>query len=315
MISMVSGSRFRAEAGRRADLLLRAAAHARVDDRRLRRKHQRPGASRDALRAARCCCCSPSSCCRSAAISSSGPCAATRCCAMSGGPPLRPLGPAAVATRGRRSSVATWRWGDRLGARPPGARGCFCAWSPPRRRSTWATGASSTCTQPALQPSRPRHRPEPSGGFLDPLLGTAMLTAIGARSRAAGDLHARSGSSSTAATALAGSPGRGIEHRDRRRHPGHRDRALRLSRSSSCTLFGPLSSPRRRRWRIRPLVPRRRRDDVADRAAADLRGDPRRPAGGARPDCVRPPTRSARPASRRSAACCCRACAPTSPPA
>ncbi len=68
----------RAEADRRTRLLLRAAAHARLGDRRLPRRNRRAAAARGRSTPSRCCCSSRPSSCRSPATSSSCPCASTR---------------------------------------------------------------------------------------------------------------------------------------------------------------------------------------------------------------------------------------------
>ncbi len=68
MISMVSGSRaFAPKPIDGAHLPVRAAAHARLGDRRLPRRHRRAGARARRSTRSRCCCCSRPSCCRSAA--------------------------------------------------------------------------------------------------------------------------------------------------------------------------------------------------------------------------------------------------------
>jgi phosphate transport system permease protein len=92
----------------------------------------------------------------------------------------RPALPAAGPQRGRRSSMRTWRWSDRL------------VWL-----AAWAAGLSLCAIAAAillymgyrgiqyLRPELIFSRPQASldqagsGGFLDPLLGTALLTVIG----------------------------------------------------------------------------------------------------------------------------------------
>jgi phosphate transport system permease protein len=92
----------------------------------------------------------------------------------------RPALPAAGPQRGRRSSMRTWRWSDRL------------VWL-----AAWAAGLSLCAIAAAillymgyrgiqyLRPELLFSRPQASlnqagsGGFLDPLIGTALLTAIG----------------------------------------------------------------------------------------------------------------------------------------
>ena len=93
--------------------------------------------------------------------------------------------------------------------------------------------------------------------------------------------------------ALARARGR-VRRRGRRRHAEHRARDLRPDRSSSSSVFGFLSFTRRGRRGLRPLVHRRRGDDVADRAAADRRRHARGAAGDPAATCARRPTRSAR---------------------
>ena len=90
----------------------------------------------------------------------------------------------------------------------------------------------------AARRSAPR-RASPAG-FLDPLIGTALLTVIGiAAGRSAGRDAARSGSPSTGARA----GWRGWSSRASRSSPGRRTSCSRCSgcRSSSSALFAPLS--------------------------------------------------------------------------
>jgi phosphate transport system permease protein len=90
------------------------------------------------------------------------------------------VAPQASGGRGRRSSPRTWRWGDRLAL-----------------AAAWATGIALCAIAAAivlymgyrgiqyLRPSMIFSRPQVSadqagsGGFLDPLLGTMLLTVIG----------------------------------------------------------------------------------------------------------------------------------------
>ena len=92
--------------------------------------------------------------------------------------------------------------------------------------------------RPADLPPAARARPVQTGGFLDPIIGTVLLTVVGiaiATPIAVGhggvDRRVR-------APELAGSRGRG-RHRGRRRHPRHRASRSSAWRSSSST-----SSPR-----------------------------------------------------------------------
>ncbi len=93
----------------------------------------------------------------------------------------RAVRPPMKAGAGRRSSPLTWRWRDRLAL--------VCAWGaghravPDRRRDRRLHGLPRNPV-PAAEPARVSARrssatQSSSGGFLDPLLGTAMLTVIG----------------------------------------------------------------------------------------------------------------------------------------
>lgn len=89
-------------------------------------------------------------------------------------------GAAAVATRGRRSSVRTWRWSDRLAVLAAWAAGLFlCAVAAAVVLYMGYRGLEYL--RPALLFSRPAPgvKQSETGGFLDPLLGTMLLTAIG----------------------------------------------------------------------------------------------------------------------------------------
>lgn len=91
-----------------------------------------------------------------------------------------PLGRAGVATRGRRSSVHTWRWSDRLAVLAAWAAGLLvCAVAAAIVIYMGYRGAEYL--RPGLIFSRPAVgiKQSQTGGFLDPLLGTALLTAIG----------------------------------------------------------------------------------------------------------------------------------------
>ncbi|HUN79024.1 MAG TPA: ABC transporter permease subunit [Solirubrobacteraceae bacterium] len=86
----------------------------------------------------------------------------------------------ALATRGRRSSVRTWRWSDRLAVLAAWAAGLFlCAVAAAVVIYMGYRGIEYL--RPALLFSRPAPGVAQSetGGFLDPLLGTMLLTAIG----------------------------------------------------------------------------------------------------------------------------------------
>ena len=98
---------------------------------------------------------------------------------------------------------------------------------------------------------------------------------------------------------------RRLGHRDHRRHARHRDRAVRPGAVPAGHLRLDVVHRRGRRG-VRALVPDRRRDDGAARAADGVRRDARGAAGDSRSTCARPRTRSARRAPRRSAASCCR---------
>ena len=132
-----------------------------------------------------------------------------------------------------------------------------------------------------------------AGGFLDPLIGTFLLTVIGTADRGR-----RSGVATAVWLTEYGRPfwlARAVESggRGRRRHAEHRARDLRPDRVLQRALRLPLVHRRGRR-RLRPLVLRRRRDDVADRAAAGRRRARARRCRRSRATCARPPTRSAR---------------------
>jgi len=92
---------------------------------------------------------------------------------------LRP-GPEPSSNRGRRSSPWSWRWGDRLVL--------LCAWTAGIGLCVVAAGIVIYMGYRGIQYLRPGllfTRPaistvqSQSGGFLDPLIGTALLTAIG----------------------------------------------------------------------------------------------------------------------------------------
>ena len=141
-----------------------------------------------------------------------------------------------------------------------------------------------------------------SGGFLDPIEGTFIVTAIGIVIAAplgvgiaawlVGVRHGR----------VARTHGR-LGDRDARGRPERRARALRAARSSRRA--SSASSPRASDGALGQSFFIAGHRDVADRAAARRRRD----AGGRwnsfPPRCARPPLRSARPARRRSATCCC----------
>jgi len=99
---------------------------------------------------------------------------------VSGGLLSDPLGPAAVATRGRRSSVRTWRWGDRLAVLAAWGAGLFLC-GVAAAVVIYMGYRGIEYLRPGLLFSRPAPgiRQSQTGGFLDPLLGTALLTAIG----------------------------------------------------------------------------------------------------------------------------------------
>ena len=147
------------------------------------------------------------------------------------------------------------------------------------------------------------------GGFLDPIIGTFILTVARHRDRRADRGRDR-----------------GLADRVRRARRGWRARSSRASRSSPArpsivlAIFGllvfqqellrlPVLHGRGRRG-VRPLVPHRRGDDVADRAAAGRRRDARGAAGDPAPRArgLLRARQDARP--RRSAACCCPAARP-----
>ncbi len=99
---------------------------------------------------------------------------------------LRTRSPAAGAatpprpTRGRQSSLREWRWGDRLtllGAWAAGLLLCVVAGA----IVTYVAVQGATYLRPHLLVERPQVSlfQSGSGGFLDPLIGTALLTAIG----------------------------------------------------------------------------------------------------------------------------------------
>ena len=152
-----------------------------------------------------------------------------------------------------------------------------------------------------------------SGGFKDPIIGTALLLVMSTADRGAARRHDRGLADRVRPALLAGARGR-IGGRGRRRHAQHRAGDVRPRLLPAAVARLP-HLRRRRRRRARPLLHRRRRDDVADRAAAGRRRDARGAATRSPATCARPPTRSARPRRRRSAACCCRRRGPGSAPA
>ena len=95
-----------------------------------------------------------------------------------------------------------------------------------------------------------------------------------------------------------------VRRRDRRRDADDRARDLRPAGLQPELLRVPLVHRAGRR-RLRALLLHRRDHDVPDRAAAGRGRHPRGAAVDSRPTCARPPTRSARTRSRRSAESCC----------
>lgn len=86
----------------------------------------------------------------------------------------------APGTRGRRSSLRTWRWRDRLvflGAWAAGLGLCLIAGA----IVAYMAVRGFQYLRPSLLVSHPQVSTSQagSGGFLDPILGTALLTAIG----------------------------------------------------------------------------------------------------------------------------------------
>ena len=165
--------------------------------------------------------------------------------------------------------------------------------------------------RPARRPTRSRTSTRrKTGGFLDPLIGTVLLTVIGIADRApARRRRPRCGSPSTAAR-----PGwRARSSRASRSSPGtpeHRARDLRAARSSSSSSLGFLSFTAAGRRGLRPLVPDRRGDDVADRAAAGLRRHARGAAGDPRPRARGVLRARQDEGAPRSGASCCRRARP-----
>jgi phosphate transport system permease protein len=95
-------------------------------------------------------------------------------------PAAPPVGPPMKTGRGRRSSPMTWRWGDRLALAFAWAAGvglCLIAAAIVGYmgyRGIQYLRPNLLFARPALSTTQ-----EGSGGFLDPLIGTALLTAIG----------------------------------------------------------------------------------------------------------------------------------------
>jgi phosphate transport system permease protein len=95
-------------------------------------------------------------------------------------PILPPAGPPMKTGRGKRSSPTTWRWGDRLAlafAWGAGIGLCLIAAAIVGYmgyRGVQYLRPSLLVQRPALSTTQ-----QGSGGFLDPLIGTALLTAIG----------------------------------------------------------------------------------------------------------------------------------------
>ena len=186
--------------------------------------------------------------------------------------------------RSRAPESRAARWPVVAAARPDRAVACWAAGIllvPDRRRdrrlhararrsSTCARTCSSAIRRPELDQSK-------AGGFLDPLLGTFLLTVIGTALAVAARRRDRGLADRVRPAVLAGARGR-VRRRGRRRHAEHRARDLRPVVFSQQRPRLPLLHRRGRR-RLRPLVLRRRRDDVADRAAAGRRRDARGAAG------------------------------------
>ena len=210
-------------------------------------------------------------------------------------PTLEPLPARRRPPRKRRVKRVAARPGAGATASPSrcaGRRASRCALiAGGDRRLHGVSRACSTCSLDAARQRTRSRRLDQSktGGFLDPILGTVLLTSSASRS------PRRSPSATAIWIVEYGRPGvagarRRVGHRDRRRHARHR-----ASRSSASALFqqgifGWLSFTAAGRRGVRPLVPDRRGDDVADRAADGLR---RRRARGCRRSprtCARRPT-------------------------
>ena len=142
-----------------------------------------------------------------------------------------------------------------------------------------------------------------SGGFLDPIEGTLLLTAVGIAIAApvgvaAGDMDER-----VSAARLAGQSG-GVERGDDR---GRAECAVGDVRIGAVRTPGagvPVADLGRRSG-LRQVLPHGRGDDVLDRAAAGRGLDTRGAAAGSRRTSGRPPTRWARPRQPRSERSCC----------
>ena len=129
MISMVSGSKlFVPKPVDGVCLPVRAAAHARLGDRRLPRRHRRAGARAPRSTRSRCCCCSPAFVLSISRLSDQAAAAQVPGARMSDvGDVRRRCRPAADAGRGQRSSPVELALGRPSGARcsrGPPASGC-----------------------------------------------------------------------------------------------------------------------------------------------------------------------------------------------
>ena len=286
MLSMVSGSvGLLAQPARRPHLLLRADAPARGDDRRQRRGPL--GQARSARRSTRSrrCCWSRACSCRSAAGPPSSRCEALR------GEPVSVARAGAVAqipprpTRRPRLERVVAAGATGSASRCAGRPGSCCACSPPRSSSTCSCAGSSTCRLDLLvtraaggRSTRPRR-----GGFLDPLIGTVILTMIGHRASPAplGVAHRRV-ADRVRAPVLARARGR-VGRRDRRRDAEHRARDLRPDHLLERRVFGFLSFTAQGGAVFGRSFFTAGGDDVADRPAARRRRDARGAAGDPRP--------------------------------
>ena len=135
--------------------------------------------------------------------------------------------------RGRRSSPMSWRWGDRLVLVAAWIAGILAV--PDRRRDRPLHGLPRhpvPAPEPDLQPPAGQRRPGRLGRLPRPAARDAAADADRDRARAAARARQRRVDHRVRAPELARARRR-VEHRDRRRHARHRDRASSGWRSSS----------------------------------------------------------------------------------
>ena len=211
-------------------------------------------------------------------LSDQAPIAQVSSARMSVYAPQLETSPPPTSKRGRRSSPWTWRWRDRLVL--------ACAWTAGLGLCAIAAaivlymgwrGIAVPAPGAAVHAPGDRSVSESDRGHPRPPDRDGAADADRHRARVPAGRRLRGVDRRVRATALARARGR-VEHRDRRRYARHRDRAVRPVDLPARPVRAAVV-PRRRRRRVRALVHRGRRDDVADRAAAPVRRHARRAAG------------------------------------